>query len=359
MKKTFAILLSVILLLSVITPFSVSAKSNSASRRQSKQFGYSYKQHSANDGRVIREYNKTERRPSKEYCKSLLKDLGLRNSFISEMSDEDIAKVGQAESIVSTVTYTRTDLNGNVEIIDEQTALEATASVYGAGDIVTDDGIADMPGAEMYHGHSEDTYMELCFMVYYMGNGLYHFTVDSTWLTTPLFRGWDSIGISSTHINIENSTRSGWFKYDTHHEASGLLNSFTNEYSLIVNFSYETSQANSNGFISNCTNGIWNGSGATFDLPNNSYYFDSETFYSESQTHSNFRAHFEFDGTIDLPATVVNFSALASYEHTTTKINITPSLEISSDGVNAVILSITTGHELYIADLDSSIQYTP
>ena len=301
------------------------------------------------DGTTIRKYSKHNSNVSYEHTKELLCDLGMQKPFIDSLSQESLTRYAQAESIISIVTYTKTDANGNVEVVDEQTAMNSVTT-YSIGDDKINQQIGGFEGAgaDVTQEYFQDSYMRICLTIVYIANGKYHFSVDATWLNEPFFRGWDSIGISATHISIHNSSRSGWFQYDSYIQLTSLGESYISEDTVTLPFS---------DTIQNRITGNWNGSGATFKLPNDSYY--SDHLSTQILNLSNFKAHFEFDATIDTPDQTVVFNVTAAYDHSTITLISEPSLSIGLDGVNAIILDISRGNETRIVELDSPITYVP
>ncbi len=357
-KICFALAVLIIMTLNMVSPAFALSHSDRSSKEHHNSQKISFSEHLCDDGRTIRKYEKHGTQVSHKETKELLKDLGMRDHFIGNLSQESLTMYAQAESITSIVTYTRTDETGNVEVIDQQTALDA-ATTYSVGDNLINQEIGGLDGAggNVVFGDFEDSYMEMCLMIVYMGDGLYHFSVDAIWLTTPFFRGWDSIGISATHINVENATRSGWFKYESVNTRTYFGTSETTETTNVITFSSDENNRGKSGYISNCSNGTWNGSGAIFSLPIDMNYIGE--FSSEQTRHRNFSAHFEFDGTVDLPLQVINFSAVASYDHATLNLSIAPSVSIGASGIEAVVLDILGEHDTRVAELDHSIRYTP
>lgn len=341
----FSLLLAI--LLNMVTPAFASSHNSISPEVCNDAYNFSYHEERCADGKIIRKYNRREVNMSQEQTKTLLKDLGMNKSFIDELSPESLSKCTQAESIISVITYTRTNIDGNIEVVDQQTAMDAVAA-YSIGNDKIEQENGYLDGGNVTHGDFKDSYMEICFMIFYMGDALYHFTVDATWLTEPFFRGWDSIGMSATHISIHNSTRSGWLRYDKYFQYTSLSSSDISEDTITIPFSDS---------IQNRTNGNWYGSGATFNLPDDNYFSDSSL--TQILSYSNFKAHYEFDATIDTPTLTVVFNATASYDHSLISIDSSPSLTIGVSGVDAIILDVKSDTDSRIVELDSPITYNP
>lgn len=355
MKKNVALLVALLFLFLLVLP--ASAHTTAQTQRRNKTYGYTYRETIADDGKIVRTYQSDQETHSEEYTKSVLKDLGMNENFISMLSEESLDEYANAESITCITTYTRTDADGNTQIVRQKEA-ENALSTYSDKIDQTPGGLEEGPAGKGWLNGYTDSYMEISLMIVYIGDGVYYFSVDATWLTEPLWRGWDSIGICASSITIDNETRSGWFKYDTVYKYSSIVDLSTTTTPQLVNFTSDEEHRGKTGYISTCNSDGWNGSGALIELPIDIYY-EGET-YSQSISHTNFRAHFEFYGEMQYPSLETNFNVIASYDHATVALGISPSLEIGvSGGSFAIGLSIYGITDRRVAETSEPIHYVP
>lgn len=282
----------------------------------------------------------------KAETEAILSALGMEDEFIERLSDEALQQYSTSPQIISTVSYIKTDKNGNSVNVTKEEAEEATAGTRG---LTLPPHIYDGPtgGGEVegYSGYEQDTYMKLVFVVIYLGNAQYKFSVDATWLTAPFMRLADTLGACAQNFTVENVTRSGWYSYDVIIE--NLIN--VTRYSQTNDFQQSDFQ--------NAITGNWYGSAVLFHLRADAYALDPSY---PSVYYVNHRIHYEYVGTVLYPSQECYFNTTATYEHT--EIDIIPSLSIgiSTAGPEATIgLEGTWSKDSWTVDFDTSIHYVP
>lgn len=310
-------------------------------------------------GRIFREYRNSEKESTREHIYSILTELGMSKAFIDKLSEDKIAMYSQAKSITSVTSYVCKDAEGNVEIVDENTAIGGAIATLMLDPPAMEDLEGDyIPTLPTYSNSKSKTYIKVTFVVTYKGDAVYHFSVDAEWLTTPdnNERYYDAIGISAHHITLRNDTRTGWYSYT---ETRPLLYEYedghTTEHTLtlLADDDYDGDY----DYIRNYVNGIWLGSAAVFPLPQDSYQvgFSSDRI----KLYSNFKAHYEFEGVISEPDGRTNFAAVASYDHCTMQLSVEPSLSFDPDSSFALTFSLEENHDPCIVELPEEIVYEP
>ena len=357
MKKMICLTLIFALLIPMIPDvITVSAAESSANDDvktfTSQEYGYTYTEYTDENYQTIRTYRKespvyektspnghnangTQLSLSQDATKDLLASLGMEEAFISKLSEEDLQEYSNSSEIMAVTSYTKKDADGNTVNVTKEEALNAAVTRA----IVP---TPDPGGWASYETSYTDSYMYIAYVVSYRGNGEYKFSVDSTWLTMPIFRGTDSLGACAQNMTVENNTRSGWYSYDW---TFGSLATYSNEY---VNNNLAS------GSFYNAINGNWYGSAVMFNLPND---VSTNNYIS---LISNYRVHYEYTGKVNYPNQQMNFNTTATYCHTTVGINVALSLGISTSGPSASIgITGTTFRESRTAEFSSSITYTP
>lgn len=307
------------------------------------------------NNRIIRTYQKNEQPQAQstyslrsvgndtdnyERTKALLSDLGMGDAFISELSDEQLEEYAASESMTGIVSYTKSDLEGNVIYVSEE-----EASVYGGPSTGGNQDIMDGGdgGSNVYTDEVVDSYMRLYYMVIYQGDALYKHIVTAEWLTMPLCRSYDSLGVCSKGLTVEMNSRYGWSSYD--YTIETLFSSETEN--IITYFSSSDFQQP--------TNGDWYGAGVVFKLPN--------TIPSDGYTEyiTNYKVYFEYKSKVRQPQEETYLEMNASYDHSKIELVFSPSLEISGNEDVGVSLSVAGewATERRTAYFDESIHYIP
>lgn len=138
-------------------------------------------------------------------------------------------------------------------------------------------------------------------------------------MTTPSFRGKDSIGGCAQLITAEQDSRSGYFE-------ATVVRTVAATGTLVSEFEYKDTFGEND--FKEAVNGTYNGAGAVFDLPQDTI-FDGVYLDSYYDMH----AYFYYEGLVNLPEQTLNFNASGTYTHLTVGIAVNPELSISLDGV--------------------------
>ncbi len=267
--------------------------------------------------------------------------------FIEALSAESLSMYSNAESITTTATYIRSDAEGNVTIIDEQTALSKSSDGNSRAIVLPDDLGEGMGPDPKYSKSSSTEDLYILFVVTYKGSGLYHYSVDAEWLDTPMFRETDCIGMCAQDCAIIENSHSGWLSYRL---------SRRNSNNVVFHYDDVKENFESQDFQDRDL-ATWSGSGVVFDL-----YDDIPRTFACPITYeySNFKIHYEFSGRIRNVSDEKYFNARASYEHTTVELAITPSVVLSQGNLETSIgFDIVNSSIRTIVKLDDPIHYVP
>ena len=344
MKKILSVIIIITVILSSVMISAFAYEDTSADIYMNREYGYQYESFTTDDGRIVSSYTKSNNSStstyglcgrsasSTEYTKSVLSDLGVEEDTIELMSDERLNEYAGAESITVVVSYTKTDENGNVTVVDESTAREA-ASTYA---MVLPDILEGNPA---YVNTYEDTYMKLSLIVTERGDGYFHHSVDAQWLTMPTVRAYDDLlGISVMESAIQNNTRSGWRRYNLAEES----NSST--------YTTHTEEFDDDSFV-NVSTGNWVGSAVKFQIHQD----------ESDKTYTDYQIHYEFETRVIHYTLATAFNVKVTYEHPTFTLKANPSVNISSLGVVSfdLGLEIFSSTEIRTVELPTLIDYTP
>lgn len=272
----------------------------------------------------------------------LLSALGMDDAFIAKLSDEDLQGYAQSSQIVSAISYTKTDENGNVTNVTAEEA-ENAAELYSVTlpPHVKDDGTTGGTGDGATF---IDSYMEITVVVAYWGSARYRFTIDAEWLTDPFYTLTDSIGICAQDMAVQNGTRSGWYSFTEVETVSNVSTSNSNT----VNLSH----------FYTVTNGSWEGSAATVDLK--STYIHNPEMGDDRTTYTDHLVHFQFDALVRQDEEALNFNVVGTYEHS--KVYIWPDVSIgisSTGGAVSIGFDLITSKDTRNVEFDNSFRYVP
>lgn len=353
MKKLLSILLAAAMLLTITVTGSASeADTDSVKWEYNSEYDFAVSERS--DGfQIVRTYENEKSASAASACalqadspnneentnekvKAILRSIGMEPAFIDELTQGDLQDYANSERIVGVITYSKADANGNVVTVPADEGMEAMGYTKPSHDNFEGGGIA-------YSETFEDSYMRLILVVSVEGNGLYKFSVDATWLTTPIWRVKDSLGACAQNIAIINDTRSGWYTYD--------YTQFTP-----LNY-YNRSGKDMPIYIDTVANGNWDGSAAVFDLKNDVPDLNQS---GNSITYFNHKMHYQFKAYVAYPESETYFNATATYYHT--KINFFSdfSLQISTAGPSVSIgFRSVTDKDIRTVELDNPIHYIP
>lgn len=320
-----------------------------------EKYQFLYTEKKCDDHSIIREYNKSKNNAlsygnktrntasdnEMNYCRNVLRSLGKNQCFIDQLSIEDIEGYLQSEYIVSVESYMKVDDTGTRANVSKEEAL--AAAVVDPGFTPTQPNPEGSGYKDGAYYTSTDDYMRIMYIISYLGNGRYKFSIDAEWLNDPFFRFKDSLGACAQNIAIENDTRSGWYMYDN---------------IMLINSNY-TERRDVKIVLTNFQNaeglGNWDGSGVVFDLADDSYLDLANYSY-----FNNHRIHYEFEGTIHQWQMETNFNTTAMYTHTQIAVNFSLTLSISTEGTGVGIgIEPVGANKKYFVELDSSIKHIP
>lgn len=363
------------MLVSILNTYAVEVPNtnNTIETHTNEQYGFSYSKTADSSGRIIRTYKKDTEAPvllgavqvslnqnsgkgNYGQTKVLLSDLGMNDSSIEALSAETLDIYATAKSIQSIVTYTKTDINGNTQIINEGIALEEVSTLAADPNLPVDFGNGDGSYDSYFHKYS-DEYMVITMLITEMGDGYFYYTAEATWLTMPLFRFTDAFGICVMQHAIEPSTRRGWVSYTEYfRQDTGL-------------FTYYYDSETIRETISNyhdCTSGNWIGSAIKFNLPDDDYDIDIDPNNGSLIEkppllyYKNFTVHYEFKASVINPELITRFNVTATYDHRKIAIQLNAGVEISTSGSSASIgLSIAGDSDKRTLEFPQMIVYTP
>lgn len=263
--------------------------------------------------------------------KKLLLELGMERDFIDNLSQKDLEEYSKSTQMIGSVSYSKVNQNGDVEYISEAQALSESSAINQQ---------LENQIQPLAQDTYEDSYMRVFYLVTYLGNGKYKFSTDARWLTMPLIRSTDSLGSCAQNTTVTNSTRSGWYEYDIEQYINGKTTT-----------THSRKTASSSSF-KNAVNGNWYGSVVLLNLPNNQSDAYTSTIYE------NYKAHYEYTGSVNYPSLESRFNTSGTYDHATIGFSITPSISIGISGTDASIgLDITGKHDSRSVELE--IIYTP
>lgn len=358
MKRFFLFVIVSALVLSISpSVFASRSTDSSVNVEVNHKYMFSYTENVLSDHRIVRTYSKsaqssqgsvacayaystTAQDSETDRTEAILSSLGMSSDFVEELSEDDLNTYAEAERITSTVTYTKMDIDGNVTNVSEDEALQA--STYGAIKEETNFG---GDGSLSESKVVTDEYMKLVFVVTYLGDARYRYSIDAEWLTMPLWRYTDCLGAAAQRSATCYGSASGWYKYNvsivTPTETTNVAESYT--------FSEDD-------FVSPTTDG-WDGRAVTFNLPDDSVVASE---YDTTMRYSGFKVHLQYDALVDTPELAVNFNAVASYSHTMVVVIPGAGVDIGTDSIaGAWSFNLAFEEDIRVATFDNPLQYEP
>lgn len=329
-------------------------ENNYVKHKTIKTNGYSFDitEKTDNNYSIIRTYTKdiANNKSSKDLdeTKALLVSLGMDEDSVDELYTDTLYTFADSLNIGVTTTYTKYDEENNTSTPVSESVAKAEASKFQSeyesslremsqniSNFSTN--IKKAAKSAVY----KDSYMKVTHAVAYKGSGSYLFSVNTEWLTMPIFRGRDSIGSCAMNCTVTPNTAKGYYSYKTT-TADNLGHVRTTNSGKVE---IKDKQ--------NAVNGNWYGSAGMFNLPSN---------YSSSQLtskHTELKAHYEYKGHISDPDQANWFNTVGTYNHTTVGISYNASVEIKLNGkVSATIgLNVLAATKSRSAELE--IYYKP
>lgn len=269
---------------------------------------------------------------------SELIELGIDETVIALASDEEMNIFATSPYIVTSTTYNRIDSDGNSVKVTEKEAL--SAAEYSDANIST------------FATSSKTTsYLKLTLSAYVISteDGTMYYTATANWLTMPVYRGYDSLGMCAYDTSYTTSTASGYYSYKMEEYKNGVLtNSKTHEQS-------KTSISSSNIF--DATKDGCAGMVAVFQLPVGANTSGGGQSYK--LTYDDFVAHFSYYGHVHQYETACYFNVFGSYYHTTLSFTGSIGIGLSTSGATPSIGINTTTSVTKTEVPALEIQYDP
>lgn len=334
LKRVIAGLLSLITLFSfsgVISAKAVSMETDLArAEKEEEKGGYSFilKEQTGLNYQIIRKYERSRNEANAAaysedkdyaYIKTILSALGVDQIVIDKLTEETLKDYANSLEITTTTSYTKTDKDGHNTYLSESDALQEVAN---------DASMASSPVS----GTSTDSYMKIVHTASYLGNASYLFSTTATWLKMPTYRMEDTVGSCAPTLAIDNSTRSGWYRYNVkEYVFTGIpSNTAYSEEREITKFA-------------NALNGDWYGSVGYVSLPTDINTSDIRIDYTDFTSYYQFKAYLRY------PALVTNFNSVGCYSHYKSLLSISPSVSISFDTGMTLGVSATIGLDSTLA----------
>lgn len=265
----------------------------------------------------------TRSTPDLNETKALLQVLGMDTSEITAIPSETMQDFATGEEITVVTSYSKHSESSNqTTYLPKETALAEAAALKPQQEAYflehPESGISPMgeiPNESSTPGIFKDDYMKMTHAAVRLrnGKGLYKFTTSATWLTTPLFRGFDSIGSCAMDATVNRSTISGSYYYTTKTYNAGQLTNTTNSGKKPFT---RTESVDKND---------WYGCAGIFTLPSN-----TQISGGVSILQSDIGAYFEYQGHVRYPEQSSYFNTVGSYSHAVVSVSFTPSVTIST-----------------------------
>ena len=279
-----------------------------------------------------------------EETKELLSALGMRDAFIDELSTEALNEYAECQSFYSVTSYLKVDEEGNtVNVTKEETDAAGTRDLTLPPHVQDGDSSGGGGYSEIYI----DADIEVMYLVSYLGQGRYKFSIDVTWLNTPVYRLADSLGACAQNFTVEENTRYGWYSY-TVYSSNGISTTTSSQKETLTEFE-------------NPINGNWYGSVAIVDIKSD-VNNDNAAGLNIFTRYTSHKMHYEYIGIIHDYTEEHHFSTMATYDHLIIMPSLqVPSLEISTSGTSIGIGfdTISTYIDRTTVSLDESIHYVP
>lgn len=295
----------------------------------------------------------TRSTPDLNETKALLQVLGMDTSEITAIPSETMQDFATGEEITVVTSYSKHSESSNqTTYLPKETALAEAAALKPQQEayflehpesVISPMG--EKPNESSTPGIFKDDYMKITHAAVRLRNdaGLYKYTTSATWLTTPLFRGFDSIGSCTKSGSIKQNTGSGSYYYTTKTYNAGKLTNTTN------------SGKKSFTRIERVEKNGWSGCAGIFTLPSN-----TQISGGVSILQSDIGAYFEYQGHVEHPELATNFNTVGSYSHSTVSISFTPSVTISTNMpfVSAGI-TLDVFPDVDIRNAEDEVRYIP
>ena len=291
----------------------------------------------------------TRSTPNDDETKAMLLALGMDESEIEAIPLDTLHDYATSEEITVITSYSKRDETTNTTInLPEETALEEAAALSEEQEnyaIQKSQGIptaGEMPNDSTTPGFFKDSYMKITHSAIKQSGGSYKFTVTATWLTMPVFRGYDSIGACAMNGTVTPNTSSGKYSYTTKLFNMGSVSTSKSGDITITD-------------ISNEVNGNWYGSVGVFNLPNDV----ANPNTGVSIMHTDLQAYFEYKGHVSQPKVESYFNTVGTYTHTTISLGFSPSVSIDTSGSVSASIGIEPGINKDVRNAEREVHYIP
>jgi len=270
----------------------------------------------------------TRSTPNDDETKAMLLALGMDESEIEAIPLDTLHDYATSEEITVITSYSKRDETTNTTInLPEETALEEAAALSEEQEnyaIQKSQGITtagEMPNDSTTPGFFKDS---------------------ATWLTMPVFRGYDSIGACAMNGTVTPNTSSGKYSYTTKLFNMGSVSTSKSGDITITD-------------ISNEVNGNWYGSVGVFNLPNDV----ANPNTGVSIMHTDLQAYFEYKGHVSQPKVESYFNTVGTYTHTTISLGFSPSVSIDTSGSVSASIGIEPGINKDVRNAEREVHYIP
>lgn len=242
-----------------------------------------------------------------DYIKVLLSDMGMDNYFIERLNESQLERYHNA--IVR---------SKNEKLSVSSLTLKGANPKYDASPMalppllepIIKDPEDDYP---IYTSTYGDQWMTMFLAVTYMGNGLYHYSIDASWSQRPGNLYTDSLGILAQESRVDYYTAYAW------HEGKYIGTNGNTSYST---FEYDYDPNSSHFKLGE--NGSWSGLAYIFDLPDLLKHTSNFSGYLET-----INVHFEYEARVSNLSGTIPFSVSSNYDHTVEDIDVDTTFGVS------------------------------
>lgn len=284
-----------------------------------------------------------------EETQALLLALGMDNDEINAIPEDTLLDYATGKEITVITSYSKyNESTKTTTNLPKDIAIRAAESIskqqeeYILGNQENVQTFGNKPNQSTTPGTFKDSYMRITHSAINLGNGSYKFTTSATWLSMPVFRGYDSVGSCAMNTTVTPNTSYGKYWYTT--KIYGITDVTTSHSGNI-----EITNRH------NAVNGNWYGSAGIFNLPNDT------SGSGMSIINIDLQAYYEYKGHVSEPKNEHYFNTVGTYCHSTIGIGINPSISINfSKGVSAsatIGLQLISGKDIRSAELE--IHYIP
>lgn len=280
-----------------------------------------------------------------EVVDDILRAAGVSDVYISEIPEKIKMEIYNSKAVNINVQYGKIDENGNETIMSKEDCLrEANAleeKKIKEGDLVTTE------SQGIYQENSlTDAYFEkfiLCNERSDLEKGAFATIVVYTWLSMPLVRGNDVVGILSERLVFNISDISVIYSYEK------TVNNNGNKTTERLTFSETYDDLKNTEKLSYAPHYV----AYVADLPNNS----SNPFTDLYVTYNNYGILIAAPAVVDEPSSTLNFNVYGEYHHQTIQWN--PTISVGDGGTSFSVAPTLAYSSPSKISLKSFITYIP